>query len=206
MTTPMESSRPMPSEALSALADGELDAQQSADTVRQLLDDADALQQWHAYQIIGDVLRDPKLSPTPRELDFSLRLQKLIAQEDTPAQPGAADLLQPMSPAVVVPTVAAANADVFRWKMLAGVATLGLGVVLAFGLRGNLKDDTVANLAGNTPPPTATAIAEAAADPVMLRDPALDALLQAHQQMGGHSALQMPNGFLRNATFERAGQ
>jgi sigma-E factor negative regulatory protein RseA len=38
---------------------------------------------------------------------------------------------------------------------------------------------------------------------VMLRDPELDALMAAHQQMGGHSAWQMPSGFLRNATYER---
>jgi sigma-E factor negative regulatory protein RseA len=36
---------------------------------------------------------------------------------------------------------------------------------------------------------------------VMLRDPRLDQLLEAHQQAGGAS--QMPSGFLRNATFER---
>lgn len=38
--------------------------------------------------------------------------------------------------------------------------------------------------------------------PVMIRDPHLDELLAAHKQMGGTSALQMPSGFLRNATFE----
>jgi sigma-E factor negative regulatory protein RseA len=40
------------------------------------------------------------------------------------------------------------------------------------------------------------------AAPVMIRDPQLDALLAAHRQFGGTSALQMPTGFLRNATFE----
>jgi sigma-E factor negative regulatory protein RseA len=35
---------------------------------------------------------------------------------------------------------------------------------------------------------------------VMLRDPRLDQLLEAHQQAGGAS--QMPSGFLRNATFD----
>ncbi|RZL45382.1 MAG: anti-sigma factor, partial [Variovorax sp.] len=35
---------------------------------------------------------------------------------------------------------------------------------------------------------------------VMLRDPRLDVLLEAHQQVSGVS--QMPSGFLRNATFE----
>jgi sigma-E factor negative regulatory protein RseA len=39
---------------------------------------------------------------------------------------------------------------------------------------------------------------------VMLRDPQLDALLAAHRQFGGASALQMPTGFLRNATFDGA--
>jgi sigma-E factor negative regulatory protein RseA len=40
----------------------------------------------------------------------------------------------------------------------------------------------------------------------MLRDPELDALLSAHRAMGGNSALQLPSGFLRNATFERPNQ
>jgi len=37
---------------------------------------------------------------------------------------------------------------------------------------------------------------------VMIRDPRLDELMLAHRQFGGTSALQMPAGFLRNATFE----
>ena len=37
---------------------------------------------------------------------------------------------------------------------------------------------------------------------VMIRDPRLDELLAAHKQYGSTSALQMPAGFLRNATFE----
>ncbi|MHB8949586.1 MAG: sigma-E factor negative regulatory protein, partial [Rhodoferax sp.] len=36
----------------------------------------------------------------------------------------------------------------------------------------------------------------------MIRDPQLDALLAAHKQFGGTSALQGPAGFLRNATFD----
>jgi sigma-E factor negative regulatory protein RseA len=35
----------------------------------------------------------------------------------------------------------------------------------------------------------------------MLRNPQLDALIAAHNQAGGSSALQMPSGFLRSATF-----
>jgi len=40
----------------------------------------------------------------------------------------------------------------------------------------------------------------------MLRDAQLDALLAAHRQLGGGSALQMSSGFLRNATFDGGGR
>jgi sigma-E factor negative regulatory protein RseA len=36
----------------------------------------------------------------------------------------------------------------------------------------------------------------------MLRDARLDALMAAHKQFGGTSALQMPAGFISNATYE----
>jgi sigma-E factor negative regulatory protein RseA len=36
----------------------------------------------------------------------------------------------------------------------------------------------------------------------MVRDARLEELLAAHKEFGGASALQMPSGFLRNATFE----
>jgi sigma-E factor negative regulatory protein RseA len=46
------------------------------------------------------------------------------------------------------------------------------------------------------------AVANPTSGAVMLRDPQLDEILAAHKQQGGSSALQMPAGFLRNATFE----
>jgi sigma-E factor negative regulatory protein RseA len=42
--------------------------------------------------------------------------------------------------------------------------------------------------------------------PVMIRDPQLDALLAAHRNFAGASALQMAPGFVRNANFEEAGR
>jgi sigma-E factor negative regulatory protein RseA len=51
--------------------------------------------------------------------------------------------------------------------------------------------------------PDGTSALVAASEPlVMIRNPQLDALLAAHRQLGGVSALQMPAGFLRNTTFE----
>ena len=37
-------------------------------------------------------------------------------------------------------------------------------------------------------------------------DEVLEALLAEHRQHGGMSALQMPSGFIRNATYEAAGR
>jgi sigma-E factor negative regulatory protein RseA len=39
---------------------------------------------------------------------------------------------------------------------------------------------------------------------IMVRDPQLDELMAAHRQLGGHSILQVPTVFLRNATFEES--
>ena len=50
------------------------------------------------------------------------------------------------------------------------------------------------------------AVADADGQQVMIRDPRLDELLAAHKQFGSTSALQMPAGFLRNATFETPGR
>ena len=55
--------------------------------------------------------------------------------------------------------------------------------------------------------PAQATLASAGNEPqVMIRDPRLDELLAAHKQFGGTSALQMPAGFLRNATFEGGGR
>jgi sigma-E factor negative regulatory protein RseA len=56
-------------------------------------------------------------------------------------------------------------------------------------------------LMGQTDSTPTLAQANDDSNPVMIRDPQLDALLAAHRQLGGASALQMPTGFLRNATF-----
>jgi sigma-E factor negative regulatory protein RseA len=52
-----------------------------------------------------------------------------------------------------------------------------------------------------------TSVLTASTDlPVMIRDPQLDALLAAHRNFAGASALQMAPGFVRNANFEEVGR
>jgi sigma-E factor negative regulatory protein RseA len=120
----------------------------------------------------------------------------------------------------------AANDGVFRWKLVSGLASVVAVLGVAWGLAG-VPGSLPGGMAGGaelaahtTPAPQAAAMAVGApvltADAVpaaagvlvstpngqMLRDPRLEALMQAHRQAGGALALQVPAGFMRNATFE----
>jgi sigma-E factor negative regulatory protein RseA len=135
----------------------------------------------------------------------------------------------PVAAPVVLPVqrrAEAANEPVFRWKLVAGAASLMAVAAISWTLVGNgtavpqggaqlasvqqqqqpAVNSVLAAAAVNSPQPasntlTPTRVIVGNGNPqVMLRDPRLDQLLEAHQQAGGAS--QMPSGFLRNATFE----
>jgi sigma-E factor negative regulatory protein RseA len=89
-----------------------------------------------------------------------------------------------------------ANDSAWRWKIVAGISVLGMASVLGWHLVG-------ARSALGGPQLARMQAVPAAGGMVMIRDPQLDALIAAHQQQGGNSALQTPAGFVRNAAFER---
>ena len=116
----------------------------------------------------------------------------------------------------------AANDGVFRWKMVSGLASVVAVMGVAWGVMGGVaQPHAVGPLLAQTPAPARTSVwlSSGSAQPVaqggapstvwvstpqgqVLRDPRLDALLLAHRQAGGASALQVPAGFLRSATFD----
>lgn len=189
-------------EMISALADGQLQGDAFAQAVDAVSRDAQARASWHAYHLIGDVLRSPELARASSSEDFLARLQGRLEQEP----PLSAERPLVETRLVVVAqgelSVEAANASSFRWKLVAGVASVAAVAAIAWGLVGGLTGKPgQAELAQAPPQAPAVAVAENA-PAVMIRDPRLDELLAAHRQAGGASALQMPSGFLRNATFE----
>lgn len=107
-----------------------------------------------------------------------------------------------------------ANDTFFSWKGLGLAASFAAVVLTGWSLLGSFQPEQTAAQLAQTAVPVQLTPAEAAqtgslaqAEPlVMMRDPRLDALLAAHKQFGGTSALQTPAGFLRNATFEGAGR
>ena len=187
-------------EQLSALMDGELDDASLAEALSFATDKGQAT--WELYHLVGDVLRSPELA-APATSPLLGRLREQIAQEPRfPVQKPEEAVVVTHS-AVVNTERPAANSSVFRWKMVAGFASLAAVAAIGWNSLSALQGQGKQLAAAPVPQPTEVlAVSEGAGQPVMLRDPRLDELLQAHKQFGSTSALQMPAGFLRNATFE----
>ncbi|WP_298923657.1 sigma-E factor negative regulatory protein [uncultured Ramlibacter sp.] len=182
-------------ETISALADGQLQGEEFARCVQLVAHDPSARDTWQAYHLIGDVLRSSELAAGPVDTAFLAKLQLRLAQEPSFAINSIASEVQSTvahgQSGAAKPAV---NDASFRWKMVAGVASMA--AVAAIGW-------TV--LASQSGKPEQAQLAAAPApvgSGVMIRDARLDELMAAHRQFGGASALQAPAGFLRNATFE----
>lgn len=194
-------------EQLSALADGGIGEAEWRETFAYA-QTAEGQEAWAVYHLIGDVLRSPELA-RPGNAELADCVMAQLAREERPAAEVALPDAVPLAPAAQAQGEAA-NAAVFRWKMVAGLASLAaVGVLGWSGLSGGLPAGGETRLAAAPSrleaPATTTLVSatDPAGEPqVMLRDPRLDELLAAHRQYGGASALQMPAGFLRNATFE----
>ena len=202
-------------ESASALVDGQLAATDAGPALDWVCDTAEGRQHWQACHIIGEVLRSDQASAPARDAEFLQRLQARLQREPILAQAPIATISIATNPIITAVSdiiqieAAAANDALFRWRLIASVAALGLVAVLGW----QMGDEAGARLAALQPltqptvaPVTASVGGDPATPPRMLRDPQLDALLAAHKQVGGASALQMPSGFLRNATFEGAGR
>lgn len=205
-------------ERISALMDGCLTGA-DLDSTLAALESEDGRERWATYHVISDVLRSPELAAWGGRPQFMERLRTGMARAAVSGD-HALDW-----PAAAVGDVArtAANDGVFRWKMVAGIASFAAVAAVGWGLWGQLDTQgagaaqlvqTKPAAAGRTQmlavaTPPAAAPTEGDADsevPSMLRDPRLDELLAAHRQAAGASALGDAAVFLRNATFEGHGR
>lgn len=95
-------------QALSDLMDGEADESSVLRACQAWRVDEDARAHWHAYHVIGDVLRTPELSPRGLDEDaaFLAAIRRKLAQEPIVVAPQAASLGRPT---VVLPGAEAAS-------------------------------------------------------------------------------------------------
>jgi len=173
-------------ECLSALMDG--DAQALAAACAAWRDDADARRQWHAYHLIGDVLRSDELARCPSaDASFLSALRVRLVAE----------------PVVLAPSPLPAAAARRRWL---GPAAMAAGFVVVAGVlvvtRGMLPSDNPAPQLAAAPAPAvrAAAVEPLLADSALIRDARLDRYLRAHKQYGGSSALGLPGGVLQRTS------
>lgn len=215
-------------EQVSALADGHLQGEAFAKAIEAIGAEGESRAAWQAYHVVGDVLRSGSHSPCSDTSAFLARFQQRMAAEPVMVVP----VQEPVAVPVAMPVqrrAEAANEPVFRWKLVAGAASLMAVAAISWTLVGNGSPvpqggAQLASVQQQQQPAVNSVLAAAAANngngpqavsntltptrvivgngnpQVMLRDPRLDQLLEAHQQAGGAS--QMPSGFLRNATFE----
>lgn len=196
-------------ELISALADGQLASEDFARVLAACEGDVDALAHWNAYHLIGDVLRSPGLAAPACDAAFVTRLRARLSREpafDT-ASAGivTVDLAVQNPPTLAGRTVGsppreAANDASFRWKLVAGFASVAAVAAIAWNAgMGFLAPSAAPQLAGSNGAQQVLVVSEQG---TMVRDARMQELLAAHKQFGGTSALEMPSGFLRNATFE----
>lgn len=190
------------SELVSALVDGQLRDTEFAQAMALLERSGEARQNWHSYHVVGDAMRTGQADVRAHESDFVLRLRARLQQEPAP-------LALHDAPETKVHGASRSSANDRWWHLVVGLASVAMVAVVAWqSFQGLVSPGTQLAVAPRTNPSTVS-LAQSGppaggqgAAPVMIRDPQIDALLAAHRQFGGTSALQMPTGFLRNATFE----
>jgi len=198
-------------ERLSALVDGELDGDGAAQACGHWRESGEVRSSWHAYHLIGDVLRSDDLAGDPAsDVAFLVALRTRLQDEPVVLAP------QPSEHRGAAPEqhdVHVANGvRSRRWSWMAPsavaagfVAVAGV-VMLTRGPAGPLDAPAsrLAEVAPTAQPVTASTLeAEPpalVASGKLIRDVRLDRYLAAHKQFAGSSALGVPSGFLRNAT------
>ena len=211
--------QPLDREALSALMDGQTQGADARAALQMMASD-EARECWQVYHLVGDVLRSADLAACGRDSAFVSRLSARLQQEARPLS-----VVAVQSAELPILARPAANDGVFRWKMVAGLASFAAVATIGWSVMGGIGPQAGAapQLAQAQPAAAPTQVMTlapapglsqselAAAEPadmgaVMLRDPRLDELLAAHRQTSGASALGNAAGFLRNATFEGPGR
>ncbi|SFB78700.1 anti sigma-E protein, RseA [Polaromonas sp. OV174] len=197
-------------ELMSALVDGQLERDELAAALQACQHDESALSSWSTYHLIGDVLRAPGHSAAPvtvaAEREFVSQLNRRLAQEAPLAS--ALGAAEPVAAVPIIKAVPAShslqrrgpasNDGNFRWKLVAGLASLAAISAIAWNTSGLLP--AAPQLA--QAPGGAQQVLVASPQGPMVRDARLEELLAAHKQLGATFALQEPSGFLLNTTFE----
>ena len=199
---------------LSALADGDATDSEAARAFQAWRDDPDARASWHAYQLIGDVLRSDDLAARPATNEsFLVALRARLADEPVVLAP------QPRAEALSAAQPVAANASTRsrRWQGPVAMAAGFLAVIGVLNVVGPFKHGTGPTLAYtgasgpvlasttsvNNSGVVATSLQTAPQTPAQTQAAAdqLAPYLAAHRQSSMSGPFQMPGSDLRNVSL-----
>ena len=192
---------------LSDLADGRLDDAALTQAVADWAGDAQARRTWHAYQLIGDVLRSDDLaSPPAGDAAFLVAVRQRLAAEPVvlapvPASASASMTRRRLRQAWMRPVVAAAGfvavaGVVVVLQQAAPDASLAPAAGPQMALQGNPAVTTVAASSPNQVQPASRVVV--VPEGRMQRDPRIDACLRAHRESFAGSPAALPGGAMRN--------
>ena len=200
-------------ERLCALVDGETDGAASDAACAGWKADAEVRRTWHAWQLIGDVMRSEDLASTAaRDQRFMFDLRARLAVEPVVLAPAAL-----LSVAEATGPRVGARRSANRWMLPSAIAAGFMLVVGTFAVvrpgSGPESPAAAVVLAGNgtevasplrevTMRESAAARSTVVANGKLIRDARLDRYLAAHKQFAGTSALGVPSAFLRSATVD----
>lgn len=182
---------------LSAAVDGDREAMGKA--CHAWRDDPQARADWHAYHLIGDVMRSDELAaPAARDAAFLNRLRQRLATEPV--------LLAPSPQQSVTPRAAPA------WRLPAALAAgivVVAGVLVVSRMSAPESEGSGQPLAAVSLPSGPIVVSNGASlqavagtRGVVIRDPRLDEFLRAHQSAKGGFAAAVPGSSLRRVDVE----
>jgi sigma-E factor negative regulatory protein RseA len=194
MTSPEPRTHLQPEAAhqwVSDLVDGRLEGDALARRCADWAADPQARRSWHAYHLIGDVLRSDDLAtPAVGDAAFLAAVRQRLAAE----------------PVVLAPVRQRRRAASLWWRPVVAaagfVAVAGVVVVLRQADPGAAVSPQLASRGGVLPVGTLTALdaprAAPAASGQMLRDARVDEYLRAHREVLAGSPAALPGGAMRN--------
>lgn len=200
-------------EKLSALIDGELDRPAVALACEAWREDPEARASWHAYHLIGDVLRSDDLAASAvADARFLAALRSRLAGEPVVLAPDAMT-------AAESPVVLASAAGRARRKWIAPTAVAaGFMMVASVSLMSRSPSPSTPSVSLATAPARAVVIpasaaaamtpmvdARASAPRVLIRDPRIDRYLSAHKEFANSTAIGgFSSAFVREASTDAA--
>jgi len=188
---------------LSSAMDGEREPLDQA--CRAWGDDADTRATWHAYHLIGDVMRSGELATSPaRDAAFLAALRQKLADEPV--------VLAPVPSALAVAPARARGGWRVSAAAAAGVAVVA-GVLVVSRLSGPAAESGAPEMARASDSPLgvlrvsngAAAVPSTVVSGAVIRDPRLDEYLRAHQSARGGFAATVPGSSLRPVDAQVSG-